>query len=99
MKCLNFLTAIVYHSVQEAAPLGGNLKEMCTNLGFSSSSLASLPWGGVPTKWKKSSTEVQPFSFDTRDKDKMQRKQEKIQKVRSLYLYCKLYKTTWLLIY
>ncbi|XP_068249880.1 targeting protein for Xklp2 homolog isoform X2 [Palaemon carinicauda] len=66
---------------KEERPLNVNLKEMCETLGCSTSSISSLPWGGVPTKWSKRRTEIKPFSFDSRDKSKMQLKQEKIMKV------------------
>lgn len=62
-------------------PLGHNFREMCNKLGGSTSSVASLPHGGIPSKWDKTSTKPQPFSFDERDKQKMQKKQEMIQKV------------------
>ncbi|XP_064089670.1 targeting protein for Xklp2 homolog isoform X1 [Macrobrachium nipponense] len=66
---------------KEDKPLGANLKEMCETLGCSTTSVSSLPWGGVPSKWSKRNTEPKPFSFDTRDKNKLQEKQEKIKKV------------------
>ncbi|XP_063597841.1 targeting protein for Xklp2-like isoform X1 [Penaeus indicus] len=62
-------------------PLGHNFREICNKLGGSTSSVASLPHGGIPSKWDKTSTKPQPFSFDERDKQKMQKKQEMIQKV------------------
>nr|XP_053648834.1 targeting protein for Xklp2-B-like isoform X2 [Cherax quadricarinatus]XP_053648843.1 targeting protein for Xklp2-B-like isoform X2 [Cherax quadricarinatus]XP_053648852.1 targeting protein for Xklp2-B-like isoform X2 [Cherax quadricarinatus]XP_053648860.1 targeting protein for Xklp2-B-like isoform X2 [Cherax quadricarinatus]XP_053648868.1 targeting protein for Xklp2-B-like isoform X2 [Cherax quadricarinatus]XP_053648877.1 targeting protein for Xklp2-B-like isoform X2 [Cherax quadricarinatus] len=62
-------------------PLSFKFQEMCDKLGESSLSLASLPHGGIPSKWDKTSTKIQPFSFDLRDKTKEQLKQEKIQKV------------------
>lgn len=61
--------------------LGFKFQEICERLGGSASSVASLPHGGIPSKWDKTNTKVQPFSFDLRDKTKLQRKQEMIQKV------------------
>lgn len=67
--------------------MGHNFRDMCNKLGGSTSSVASLPHGGIPSKWDKTSTKPQPFSFDERDKQKMQKKQEMIQKVRQWQSY------------
>ncbi|KAK3860635.1 hypothetical protein Pcinc_033330 [Petrolisthes cinctipes] len=50
-------------------------------LGGSKASLVSLPHTGVPGKWDKTSTKIQPFSFDSRDKSKFQLKEDKIKKM------------------
>ncbi|XP_042234581.1 targeting protein for Xklp2 homolog isoform X2 [Homarus americanus] len=62
-------------------PIGFKYQEMRDTLGGSASSLASIPHGGIPCLWNKTSTKVQPFSFDTQDRTRQQRKQQKIQKV------------------
>lgn len=62
----------------QAPSLGFKLQEM---LG-STSSLASIPHGGVPRiRIEKAATKIQPFSFDSRDKARFQQKEEKIKKV------------------
>ena len=50
----------------------------------STNTLSSIPHSGIPGKWDKHPTKVKPFSFDNRDKDTNQKKQDKIQKVRKL---------------
>ena len=44
-------------------------------------SVSSLPYGGLPLQGKRLTTKMQPFSFDSRDKEKLEKKQEKIKKV------------------
>ncbi|KAK4321593.1 hypothetical protein Pmani_007618 [Petrolisthes manimaculis] len=51
------------------------------SVGGSKASLLSLPHSGVPGIWDKTSTKLQPFSFDSRDKAKVQLKEDKIRKV------------------
>nr|XP_045585406.1 targeting protein for Xklp2-like isoform X2 [Procambarus clarkii] len=62
-------------------PINLKFQEMCNKLSESALSVASLPHGGIPSKWDKTSTTIQPFSFDSRDKTKQQRKLENIQKI------------------
>lgn len=52
-----------------------------SNFGGSTSSLASIPHGGIETHWSNRTTKPAPFSFDNRDQIAQMKKEEKIKKV------------------
>lgn len=44
--------------------------------------VSALPYGGINARDTRTKVQVQPFSFDQRDKAKLEQKQQKIKKVR-----------------
>lgn len=72
-------------NITDAKKMSGNnlLRDFggSANFGGSTSSLASIPHGGIEANWSNRTTKPAPFSFDRRIEETQAKKEERIKKV------------------